>query len=95
MKTYQKVTFKPLSRGRYRCNQTGVIVSASKTQAYRSSVLALERSKKQTKVYTYPGTVSSYTSIPCPVCNDRIWVGSSSGVVICINNHQVSVKVKW
>lgn len=94
MKTYEKITFKPLARNRYRCNQTGVIVSASKTQSYRSSLLGLGRKKSQVRIYTYPGTVYSYTTIRCPVCNDRIWVGITSGVVVCDNHHQVNVKVK-
>ncbi len=35
-----KLTFKPLSRGRYRCNQTGTIMTQRQILAYVSGFLA-------------------------------------------------------
>lgn len=33
-KSFPEVTFKPLSRGRFKCNQTGEIVKAGQTKKY-------------------------------------------------------------
>jgi len=53
---YKKVTFRSISGNRYRCNQTGVIVPASKTESYSAMLLNVGRSipketdvQKQTK----------------------------------------------
>lgn len=35
-----EVTFKPLSRGRYRCNQTGAVITKSMIPAYTNALLA-------------------------------------------------------
>ncbi len=47
------ITFKPLSRNRYRCNQTGVIVTGTRLQGYKNSVSKSKvpgtRNKKEIK----------------------------------------------
>lgn len=37
METIIKITFKPVSGNRYKCNQTGKVMKKSQTEAYRIS----------------------------------------------------------
>lgn len=93
-KTYDKVTFQPISRGRFRCNQTGEIVSRSKTKGRRIALLNAGKKNKPPKTYTYPGKVAKYSTIYCPVCHRSISVGSSSGMYECREEHRVQVTIK-
>lgn len=91
--SYKKVSFSPLSRGRFRCNQTGVIVSSAKTKSYKAMLLNLGKNKKRVKIYTYPGRLTPGSPIYCPVCQQRIFVGTESGVITCRNDHSIKVTV--
>ena len=66
----KKVTFKPLSRGRYRCNQTGQIVTKAQILSYvyqyltqgevaPLSVKVTRQSSKKQSVSTHPSKYRS------------------------------------
>ncbi len=43
----EKVTFKLLKRGRFKCNQTGAVVKAARTEAFRNSILGKGRKPRK------------------------------------------------
>jgi|GEM_PF-2680215 len=89
-KVYEKVTFRPISGGRLRCNQTGARVSRIKAEGYRRRLLNAGRPK----TYTFARKVDKYSTISCPVCHTSIRVSDYSGVYECYNSHKVNVTVK-
>ncbi|MCF7834451.1 hypothetical protein K9M48_00150 [Candidatus Gracilibacteria bacterium] len=90
-KTYTKVTFKPLSGGRYRCNQTGVVLKKTKTQSYKRMLLNAGKVPEKEKIYNYRNSVNKGSRISCPQCHSSIRISNSSGIYRCSNDHRVNV----
>jgi len=68
-------TFKPLSRGRYRCNQTSVVVKQAQLDRYRR--MRLGQVRKRTPRQPPPVTVSiphGQAWAECPTCRIDMFV---------------------
>ena len=79
-------TFTPLSRGRYRCIQTGALVKARQVKTYRyrrqrSGMKRLERVKLPPLLSTTVESWSSYAE--CPYCGIVTYVGRTGVTPTC------------
>lgn len=85
------VTFQPLSRGRYKCVQTGVVLKRGRVDGYRRSRLReLELDRKPIKVEEIskprqiPRVVPNWKGeVFCPHCNQFYWNEPDPGEKMC------------
>jgi len=88
-----EVTLKPLTRGRYRCNQTGVVLKKGRVASYRHSRLAemgfgrkpikVQEPKKMITVPTKNTVPNWKGDVSCPHCGHFYWNEPNPGEKIC------------
>jgi hypothetical protein len=88
--TEKKVTFKPLKRQRYRCNQTGEIVKKTGIEGLTRRLL------NQTKRSRRPGakefSVFTHSNhVICPKCKRSVSHDSGASRVICPDGHTLII----
>ena len=77
--TKEKMTFRPLSRGRYRCNQTGEITK--NCEAYRRTTHKKVQVQKTDKLPR--ASMALDEEWICPECNRKNYSGKLSKINIC------------
>jgi hypothetical protein len=82
MQEISKITFTPLKRNRFRCNQTGKVVKKAQTKR-----IGLQTSNPEKK-RMYSLYVGSQAAI-CPACKEALYFNRYENQCTCSNGHTI------
>ena len=86
MDTTSVITFKPLKRNRYRCNQTGQVVKKGGMDSLRRIILG----RNKPKTPKIPQVAFNFWGVECPKCGEIFQPGYDT-IVRCPTGHKIRI----